>query len=83
MLCLDLAGQSGVFSQTVNFEVKDGEGERCFHGSLTIRAVDGGIFGEGYASLGGIGKVLRVDAYIKGCPPKPADLLKGILRVIS
>lgn len=43
---------------------------------------DGGIFGEGYASLGGIGKVLRVDAYIKGCPPKPADLLSGILRVI-
>jgi len=44
---------------------------------------DGGIFGEGYAALGGIGKVLRVDAYIKGCPPKPADLLKGILGVIS
>ncbi len=44
---------------------------------------NGGIFGEGYASLGGIGKVLRVDAYIKGCPPRPADLLRGILRVIS
>ena len=44
---------------------------------------NGGIFGEGYASLGGIGKILRVDAYIKGCPPKPADLLKGILGVIS
>lgn len=44
---------------------------------------DGGIFGEGYASLGGIGKVLRVDAYIKGCPPKPVDLLRGILSVIS
>ncbi len=44
---------------------------------------NGGIFGEGYAALGGIGKVLRVDAYIKGCPPKPADVLKGILGVIS
>lgn len=44
---------------------------------------NGGIFGEGYASLGGIGKVLRVDAYIKGCPPRPVDLLRGILRVIS
>jgi len=44
---------------------------------------DGGIFGEGYASLGGIGKILRVDAYIKGCPPKPVDLLRGILHVIS
>lgn len=28
MLCLDLAGQSGVFSQTVNFEVKGGEGKK-------------------------------------------------------
>ena len=44
---------------------------------------DGGIFGEGYASLGGIGKILRVDAYNKGCPPKPVDLLRGILHVIS
>ena len=44
---------------------------------------NGGIFGEGYASLGGIGKILRVDAYIKGCPPKPVDLLRGILHVIS
>jgi len=44
---------------------------------------NGGIFGEGYASLGGIGKVLRVDAYIKGCPPSPVVMLRGILRVIS
>lgn len=44
---------------------------------------NGGIFGEGYASLGGIGKLLRVDAFIKGCPPRPADLLKGILHIIS
>src|SRR3989337_1108449 len=44
---------------------------------------NGGIFGEGYASLGGIGKVLQVDAYIKGCPPSPVVMLRGILRVIS
>ena len=44
---------------------------------------NGGIFGESYASLGGIGKIIPVDAYIPGCPHKPADLLRGILRVIS
>lgn len=44
---------------------------------------NGGIFGESYASLGGIGKIIPVDAYIPGCPPRPADLLLGILRVIS
>ena len=44
---------------------------------------NGGIFGESYASLGGIGKIIPVDACIPGCPPRPADLLRGILRVIS
>ena len=44
---------------------------------------NGGIFGESYASLGGIGKVIPVNAYIPGCPPKPVELLQGILRVIE
>lgn len=43
----------------------------------------GGIFGESYASLGGISKVIPVDACISGCPPKPADILKGILKLIK
>ncbi|MEK6546496.1 MAG: NADH-quinone oxidoreductase subunit NuoB [Nitrospinota bacterium] len=44
---------------------------------------NGGVFGESYASLGGIGKVIPVDAYIMGCPPPPAAILKGILEVID
>lgn len=44
---------------------------------------DGGIFGESYASLGRIANVIPVDAEIRGCPPKPADLLLGILKVIQ
>jgi Ni,Fe-hydrogenase III small subunit len=44
---------------------------------------NGGIFGESYASLGGIGAVIPVNAYIPGCPPTPVDLLKGILKVID
>ncbi|HBR22633.1 MAG TPA: hypothetical protein DD713_08750 [Nitrospiraceae bacterium] len=44
---------------------------------------NGGIFGETYASLGGIDKVIPVDAYISGCPPTPAALLNGILRAIE
>lgn len=41
--------------------------------------ISGGIFGENYASLGGIDKVLPVDVYIPGCPPRPQALLHGIL----
>ena len=44
---------------------------------------DGGIFGESYASLGRIANVIPVNAHIPGCPPRPVDLLLGILKVIG
>ena len=44
---------------------------------------NGGIFGEGYASLGGIDKVIPVDAVIPGCPPTPAALMNGILKALG
>src|SRR3989337_2382429 len=44
---------------------------------------NGGIFGESYASLGGVGKIIPVDVYVHGCPPKPADILSGILRAVK
>lgn len=44
---------------------------------------NGGIFGETYASLGGVDKVLPVNAFIPGCPPNPVELLKGILKIID
>ncbi len=44
---------------------------------------NGGIFGVGYASLGGVDKVIPVDVAIHGCPPTPAAILKGILSAID
>jgi Ni,Fe-hydrogenase III small subunit len=44
---------------------------------------NGGIFGESYATLGGIGKVIPVDLSIPGCPPDPVALLNGILRAVK
>jgi Ni,Fe-hydrogenase III small subunit len=44
---------------------------------------NGGVFGESYASLGGVGKVIPVDAIIPGCPPTPTALLQGILKAID
>lgn len=38
----------------------------------------GGIFGQNYASLGGVDQVLPVDVYIPGCPPNPHALLQGM-----
>ncbi|OGW25277.1 MAG: hypothetical protein A2X59_10505 [Nitrospirae bacterium GWC2_42_7] len=44
---------------------------------------NGGIFGESYASLGGIDKVIPVNIVIPGCPPTPIALLNGILKAVS
>ncbi len=43
----------------------------------------GGIFGQNYASLGGIDQVIPVDVYVPGCPPNPYALLHGILLAIG
>ncbi|MBI5102503.1 MAG: NADH-quinone oxidoreductase subunit B family protein [Nitrospirae bacterium] len=44
---------------------------------------NGGIFGESYASLGGIDKVIPVDVIVRGCPPTPMALLNGILAAVD
>lgn len=44
---------------------------------------NGGIFGESYASLGSVDKVIPVDICIPGCPPTPTALLNGILRAVE
>jgi Ni,Fe-hydrogenase III small subunit len=43
---------------------------------------NGGIFGESYASLGGVGSVIPVDVAVPGCPPSPTALLQGILAAL-
>lgn len=45
-------------------------------------ACNGGIFGESYASLGGIHKVIPVDAVIPGCPPTPLQLMQGLTQLL-
>jgi NADH-quinone oxidoreductase B subunit len=46
-------------------------------------AIGGGIFRRSYASCGGVDKVVPVDVYIPGCPPRPEALLYGILLAIE
>jgi Ni,Fe-hydrogenase III small subunit len=45
-------------------------------------AINGGIFGESYATLGGVSQVLTVDLAIPGCPPEPVEILEGILTAV-
>jgi Ni,Fe-hydrogenase III small subunit len=43
----------------------------------------GGVFGESYASLGAVSRVIPVDVVVPGCPPSPERLLQGILTAVS
>jgi Ni,Fe-hydrogenase III small subunit len=46
-------------------------------------ACTGGLFRESYACMGGVGGVLPVDLKIDGCPPRPIDLLRGLLALLQ
>lgn len=46
-------------------------------------ARDGGCFAGGYAVAGGVAAVLPVDLHIPGCPPSPAEILKGLLALLE
>jgi Ni,Fe-hydrogenase III small subunit len=46
-------------------------------------AVDGGIFAGSYAVEGGVSRVVPVDLHIRGCPPDPMTLLKGLIALIE
>jgi len=43
----------------------------------------GGIFSGSYAISGAVDQVIPVDGYIPGCPPTPAMLVTGILRLLG
>jgi NADH-quinone oxidoreductase B subunit len=46
-------------------------------------AADGGIFSGSYAVVGGVGQIVPVDLHIRGCPPRPVQLLSGLLALLE
>jgi Ni,Fe-hydrogenase III small subunit len=46
-------------------------------------ACNGGIFGNTYASGGGVDKFIHVDIYIPGCPPRPQAVIFGIMVALD
>ena len=42
-----------------------------------------GVFAGSYAVAGPVASVIPVDVYVAGCPPDPADILRGILAAIG
>lgn len=46
-------------------------------------ALDAGVFAGSYAVVGGVSAVIPVDLHIRGCPPNPLALLKGLLALVE
>jgi len=42
-----------------------------------------GVFEGSYAVIGAVDKVLPVDLHIHGCPPRPIDLLRGLIALVD
>jgi NADH-quinone oxidoreductase B subunit len=46
-------------------------------------ACSGGVFQGAYGVEGGVDKVLPVNAYIPGCPPRPEAILDGVVKLLN
>src|SRR3982074_3202449 len=46
-------------------------------------AANAGVFAGSYAVVGGVKDVIPVDLHIRGCPPRPVQLLQGLLALME
>jgi NADH:ubiquinone oxidoreductase subunit B-like Fe-S oxidoreductase len=42
-----------------------------------------GVFEGSYAVIGKVEQVIPVDLHIRGCPPRPIDLLRGLIALMD
>ncbi len=46
-------------------------------------ACSGGVFEGNYNVVGGVDKIIPVNAYIPGCPPRPEALIDGVVKLLN
>jgi Ni,Fe-hydrogenase III small subunit len=42
-----------------------------------------GVFKGSYAVAGSVDQIIPVNVFVRGCPPEPADILRGILTALE
>ena len=43
----------------------------------------GGLFTDSYTFAGPVDKIIPVNAYVPGCPPKPEAIIAGIVKLVE
>jgi len=44
--------------------------------------ISGGVFYESYNLVGPVDKIIPVDIYVPGCPPRPEAIIDGVVKLI-
>ena len=69
-----LAGLGGIDDQRLAGEVVL---------ALGVCSSSGGVFAGSYNVFGGVDKVLPVDVFVPGCPPRPEAIIDGFLLAVK
>ena len=64
-------------------EVYNQAARPCFVVAIGACGCTGGIFAEGNTFAGPVDRIIPVDAYIPGCPPKPEAILAGVVKLVN
>jgi NADH-quinone oxidoreductase B subunit len=51
--------------------------------SVGACSISGGVFEGCYNCVGSVDKVIPVDVYIPGCPPRPEAIIDGIIQLLT
>ncbi len=55
----------------------------CMVVAIGACACSCGIFDGGYHVVGPVDKIIPVDVYIPGCPPKPEAIISGVVKALA